>query len=1319
MTWKPWIPWQGAHRIPRRNRVIGLWRIWAALAVALAILLAGPAFSDAEDDQGLLVRVLQDALSDAGREVRIRGFEGALSSRATIEELSISDDEGVWIILSGVVIDWNRAALFDRRVEVNEMSAQSIEIMRIPSTKSDSNLPSSTARAGFSLPELPVAVNIGLISAERVQLDPAILGQEAAVSLRGSAALEGRQGEASFESYRIDGQEGSFVFSGDFDNETRFLSLNLVMSEGQDGIAATILGVPERPAMGLSIVGEGPIDTFVADIGLATNGIPRVTGQFSFVDETPETGALQGGGFSLQMDGDLRPLLNAELHPFFGARSVLRATGQRSDSGEISLPELTVTTGSMRVSGRAAFAASGLPRMVQLTAGIENAGGDPVLLPGTSGAAFLTSATLLITHDAAVSRDWRIRAEIDTLDLPEVEIGRAVMDARGRLNALNGAENADEGPSLPTFEGVFDFQAQDIVAQDPALQRALGSDVFGLASLVWPGPGEVIELTGLALEGETVSLTAYGEIAGLTYDGFTEISAPDLAAFSGLAGRTLGGSALATVQGRANPLTGALDFEAELVTTDLTLDSVEADALLAGESRIALSLLRDVNGTQLRGLDLTTRAVDASMQGQLQPGHIDLTARLTTDDLSQMGAGYGGHLAMDVMLQTEDAGQRLRFDGSSIDLQLPNLPAADILNGLLDGANRLRGDLVFREGRTTISQVSLTGPRIALSASGQWAEADPDLTIALQRLDLTAVNETGTGIVSGEVRVRAGDAGGQRITLSLGGDGALRVGNRQIDEILETGLQLAAEATLGADGGFVVDSAQITASGLSVTAQGTQDAEGNIRMSARAQLNDLGRLVPRLSGAVQINADVLRGAGATGYDLRADLTGPSGLSVTTNGRIGDDLRLGLDFSGQVEAALLNAMIEPSSVRGLIQFNGGLHGPPSIDSLRMQLRTQNASFVQPGAAVAFRELQGEATLNGLTAQVRIEGNSLAGGRGFVQGSITLNGTQQANLTVRVEDFIVEQPQLFDARVNGEVSLTGPLLNGPLVQGEVSVVQAEIRIPNSPLGRQGFRLQGLQHVGEDQASLQTRIAAGIASGTRDGRRPIPMRLDLTLRAPGRVFVRGRGLDAEMGGSLRLRGTTRRVVPSGSFNLIRGRLDLLGNRFVLTDGSANMVGDFLPFVTLIATTEADGVTTSIILSGPASSPEIIFRSTPELPQDEVLARLIFGRALTSLSPFQAAQLALSVATLTGRAENSLLGRTRDALQLDDLDFTVDDDGTTAVRAGRYITDQVYTDLSIDDSGRGEVSINLDLSSSVTLRGRTNTEGRSGVGIFFERDY
>ena len=1313
-----------------RTRVSGLataprgrgrrWSWLAAALLALLALLATPVLSqNQEEDVGILAGMLQDLLSDAGRDVRIRGFEGALSSRATVTEISISDDQGVWITLSDVVIDWNRGALFNRDVAINELSAARIDLARLPvTTPADGNaLPSPTAREDFSLPVLPVSVNIGILRAGLVHLDAPVIGQVAEFTLTGAAQLSGGQGQASFDAHRTDGQEGAFRFSGDFDNETRNLTMDLQLSEGPDGIATTLLNIPGHPALELNAHGAGPLSTFAAQFALSTDGQQQVAGTFAVVDETPETGVLAGGGFTVDIAGDLRPLLVEDLHPFFGPVSRLRATGQRSESGEIDLPELSISTGAMQLNGSAAISPEGVPRAVHLTAGIQRADGQPVLLPGTSGSVHLQSATLDVNYDETQSRDWTVAAQIDTLDVTNMTIGAATLNGRGRLNAV-GQAPLPGGDTTPLFEGVFEFSAQGINADDPALQQAIGSTFFGLLSLNWPGAGAPLEVTGLTFEGQTVSLTAYGAFEGLDFTGFVEFEAPDLADFGALAGRPLGGHALATMQGSANPLTGALDLDADLTTQDLSVGIAEADALLAGQAGITLSLRRDIEGTTLRGLSVTAGTMHLTAEGSLQPNAADINARFELADLARLGEGYGGRAALDARLSTTARTTRVQLDGEIADLALSDLPSADLLGNILTGSNRLHAVLVTAGSVTQVQEASLTGPRLEMAAVGSYSAEAPDLTLTLTRLDMAALATGGRGHLSGRADY-TGEAGTTRYALAIEGQGPLAIGIDAVDALIGSGLTLQARASVAPDGALSVDTARLDANGVRAVVSGRQEASGAARFTLESAIADIGQLVPGTAGQVTLDGIVNRVAGGDHYGLELNLSGPSGLTATTSGRINDDYTLALTMRGQSDSVMLNPLLEPAVVTGTIRFDGTMNGPVGLDALRMRVSVADGRYANPGAGIAFGDIVARAQLTGTDAQVEVTGTSATGGTAQVSGRIRLAQGSDADLTVQVNGLVVQQPQLFEANVSGSFRVNGRLDAGALVSGDVTVNTAEISIPNSPLGRSGWALTGLTHVAEDSASRRTRINAGILSGTRVGTAATPLRLDLRLNAPGRVFVRGRGLDAELGGTLRLGGDTRTVIPAGNFTLIRGRLDLLGNRFTLTDGSASMVGSFMPFVRLTATTESDGVQTSVTMSGQADSPEIIFSSIPELPQDEVLARLIFGRALTSLSPFQAAQLAVSVATLTGRAENSVLSRTRAAMGLDDLDFTVDDQGNTQLRVGRHIGERVYTDLSVDSTGQSEVTINLDLTPNVTLRGTADSSGGSGLGIFYELDY
>ena len=126
------------------------------------------------EDKGFLTNWLETNLSGAGRDIRIEGFSGALSSTASLEKLTIADAQGVWITLEGLTLNWNRSALFNGALDVTELAAGSIDLVRWPETEEAAVSPEATA---FQLPDLPVSVQIREVSAATVTLGEAILGR--------------------------------------------------------------------------------------------------------------------------------------------------------------------------------------------------------------------------------------------------------------------------------------------------------------------------------------------------------------------------------------------------------------------------------------------------------------------------------------------------------------------------------------------------------------------------------------------------------------------------------------------------------------------------------------------------------------------------------------------------------------------------------------------------------------------------------------------------------------------------------------------------------------------------------------------------------------------------------------------------------------------------------------------------------------------------------------------------------------------------------------------------------------------------------------
>ena len=90
-----------------------------------------------------------------------------------------------------------------------------------------------------------------------------------------------------------------------------------------------------------------------------------------------------------------------------------------------------------------------------------------------------------------------------------------------------------------------------------------------------------------------------------------------------------------------------------------------------------------------------------------------------------------------------------------------------------------------------------------------------------------------------------------------------------------------------------------------------------------------------------------------------------------------------------------------------------------------------------------------------------------------------------------------------------------------------------------------------------------------------------------------------------------------------------------------------------------------------------------------------------------------------LAGRGGEGIVGNLRNQFGLDDLHLQTDAEGNVQVRAGKYLSENLYTDVAVGNNGKSTINLNLDVTESLTARGSVDSEGQSTLGIYFERDY
>ncbi len=1004
---------------------------------------------------------------------------------------------------------------------------------------------------------------------------------------------------------------------------------------------------------------------------------------------------------------------------------------------------------------------------------------SPVRLSGRLGRGeqgFVADAFTIENEDFRFAADGRYASEAAdvTLDIALSDLALVTDRAEGGIE-IQGSATGEGGPvalelqaNIPTGslagrslrDARFAFSG-GLVNVDPTAGRPYGEGIEGMLDGRAFVDGEGVDLSGeLFATAERRSLQGLDFTAGaarITGDveqneaglitGEIALEATDIATLAALALTEAAGAidariSLSPIDGMQNAaleadvdglvveqatvgqaavdatiadLFGVPKIDGTLDGADISAGGVDIDTLLASASR-------DGTRTDFEAQAALGTGTDIALEGALEDIDTGLRLELATADFTQ--GDTAARLLQPVTVTVE--GERITLGELAFDIDGGQVRAEGVIAETFDLevtiaqlplaiANTVVPDLEVSgtiDGTATVGG-SRVQPDVAFHLSGSGLSAAPLRDLGLPSIDLAATGRSAGGRLALDADVTA--AGG----IAIAADGSIPLGEGELDlDVSLVDFPLATVDPLAGDrglsGSLTADAAlsgPIDAPRVQFEAQGSN--------FTATQLGEFG-IDPLAVAAAGTYAD-----NAIALDS-ATVSNGQGIDISASGRVPfSGSGLDLNVQGNAPLSLANRPLAERGTRveGDLEFSVGLTGSLGAPQYSGMISTSNTAIVDPETNV---QLEGISILAGIQGQ-QVTINSFTS-RLSTGGTITLGGTISldaaaafpADIAITLDRTRYADGDFLIATASGSLAITGSLTRDPLISGTINVEQAEIGIPDN-LGA-AAALTDVQHIAPPPAVAATLERAGTSAAgdpPTPTARPSVARLDIQVNAPNRIFIRGRGLDAEVGGTISLQGPVSSLEPVGGFELIRGRLSILGRRIVFDSGTVTLIGDLDPFVNLQASSQSGDTTVIITISGRASDIDIDFSSQPVLPEDEVIARLIFDRGIAELSPFQIAQLAAAVAELSGGQNTSLLGQLRQGTGLDDLDVVTDEEGNAAVRAGRYIRDNVYLGVQAGSGDSSEVTIDLDITDNLKARGAAGAGGDTSLGLFYERDY
>jgi translocation and assembly module TamB len=1315
------------------------------LILLVAVVLVG---ANTQPGRELIERLVPKL---TGGDVRLQGLAGRFPGALQAARIELRDREGTWLVVEQAVLEWEPSRLLAGEALVDRLAAERIELKRrpIPSSKSSSA-------------SLPVRATLRSVEVARFQVDPPLAGAEAAFSIEGQARVQSlEQGSLALQVRGLS-RPGSYRLQASLTAQT--LQGQLTAEEPPDGLVASLAGLKDVGAMALDASLKGPRAAVATELSLEAGPLKaRAQGKLDLAAQAAELGVTASApamrpradlswksiSLSATLSGPwARPAAQGTLHvaDLSAGRAGARAIAARLQ-GEGGQLQVQASLVGLRIPGRRPDALAGAPVELEADARLDR--------PGRPVTFSLRHPLIVAQGSARTAGELQASVSLSLPDLAPLAAGvGAEVQGHSKLR-LTAAEKA--GATTLDAEGTL-----AISGGAPPLPRLLGESARLAVSASLQG--QDVTLSRLRLDGKSIELSAQGGLVSRVLNVDWRLALSDLAVLS----RNLSGAleARGRVDGPMDQLSAQAELSGELETRGLPRAPVtarlqakglpkapsgelSAQATLAG-SPLALAILARRSGGG--ATELSIQRADwksAHGEGQLTwvPGALfpvgTLELRMTRlQDLQPLlGQPLTGGFSANLTSLEQNGEPRARLSVDARAAGLSGVGAVDRLrlvatvidpaaNPVVDASLVVEG--FSAKGVEGSGRLLVKGRQDALAV--QLTADARDFAGSPARLTASAaVDAPGK-----KVAVSALEASWKGETLRLLSPARVAFANGLSVERLRVGLQ---QAVLEVSGRFSPTLAlNAVVRNLSPGVAGAfvpgLKAEGKLRADAR-----LTGTLARPAGTVRLEGTGLRMlAGAASSLPSADLTAKADLSGES-ARIDSRLTVGsktqltatgevpfasagpvdVRANGAVDLRLLDPMLAAAGrrVAGLLQLNAEIKGTLANPRLSGTLQLAKGQVQDYAQGVHLKDVNAALQLEG--DSIRIVRMSARAGPGTVSASGTIGILEPAlpiDLTLTARDARPLSSDLLTVNLNADLTARGQLARQFLVSGRIRVNKAEIRIPET--------------LPSSVATLEVR---------KPGEQPPPppargllIKLDVNIEAPRQIFVRGRGLDADLGGRVRVQGTADNPQPIGSFELRRGQFSLAGQNLTLTTGKVSFNGGSLtdPSLDFSASSTSENITAVLNVGGTVSKPKITLSSTPSLPQDEVLAQLLFHRSVSALSAFELAQIASALAQLTGVTSGGfdLLGGIRKALGLEQLSVGTGASGKPTLGAGRYVAPGVYVGVEQGaTAGSTQAKVQVDLTKHLKLEGTVGNgsgtatgstgQGGSSVGLIYQFEY
>jgi translocation and assembly module TamB len=421
----------------------------------------------------------------------------------------------------------------------------------------------------------------------------------------------------------------------------------------------------------------------------------------------------------------------------------------------------------------------------------------------------------------------------------------------------------------------------------------------------------------------------------------------------------------------------------------------------------------------------------------------------------------------------------------------------------------------------------------------------------------------------------------------------------------------------------------------------------------------------------------------------------------------------LRYNGTADTLWRLVGVEIVDIGGPVAVSADMRGTLGEPAITGTFTTDNATINSPVTGMRLNGVKARGRFSG--AQLVISSfaaNAQNGGTVNGTGRFTFNGIAGVgmDLALQADNAALLERDDIAATVTGPITIRSDGVGGT-IGGDLTLNKSRFTMGRAAAVAE---IPELRVIEVNRAGDEIERARAVT----------PWTLAIKARARNRLAVTGLGIESEWRANLDIGGSVTNPTLAGTADLLKGTYDFAGRRFDLREGKIQFDGRAPVNPTLDIDAEADvsDLSATIHVGGTGLKPDITFSSTPALPQDELLSRILFGTSITSLSAPEALQLASAVGSLQGNGGLDPINAVRKAAGLDRLRIIAADPTQgqgTSIAAGKYLTRKTYVELITDGQGYSATRMEYQVTRWLSLLGAISTLGRQSANVRVSKDY